>query len=115
VRGLASLEPDPERQLKYADFIDAYGALNDNEGERDQTDYPSEARAVSTCFQLARQQGRREARHEGEALVLLRQMRLKFGEIPDAIRERIEQADSDTLLAWSERILTASHIEDVIR
>ena len=26
VRGLSTLEPDPERQLKYADFIDIYSA-----------------------------------------------------------------------------------------
>jgi hypothetical protein len=42
-------------------------------------------------------------------------MRLKFGEIPEAIRQRIEQADADTLLTWSERILTAERIEDVVR
>jgi hypothetical protein len=42
-------------------------------------------------------------------------MRLKFGEIPDTMRQRIEQADADTLLTWSERILTAEHIEDVVR
>jgi hypothetical protein len=47
--------------------------------------------------------------------VLLRLLRLKFGEIPDRIRERIEQADADTLLTWSERILTAARIEDVVR
>jgi hypothetical protein len=30
VRGLADLEPDPERQLKYLDFIDIYAALDEN-------------------------------------------------------------------------------------
>ena len=122
VRGLSTLEPDPERQLKYADFIDIYSALDDNERERYQTEYPSEAEAVSTYFQLARQEsreegrqeGRQEGRHEGEALVLLHLLRLKFGKIPDTIRQRIEQADADTLLTWSERILTAERIEDVV-
>ena len=42
-------------------------------------------------------------------------MRLKFGEIPEAIRQPIEQADADTLLTWSERILSAERIEDVVR
>jgi len=119
VRGLTTLEPDPERQLKYADFIDIYSALDDNERERYQTEYPSEAQAVSTYFQLARQQGReegrQEGRHEGETLVLLRLLRLKFGEIPDDVRQRIEQADADTLLTWSEHILTAARIEDILR
>ena len=31
VRGLADLEPDPERQLKYLDFIDIHAALDENE------------------------------------------------------------------------------------
>ena len=110
VRGLSTLEPDRERQLKYADFIDIYSALDHNEQERYATEYPSEAQTVSTYFQLARQEGRQE----GEALILQRQMRLKFGELPEEARRRIESADADTLLAWSERILTAERIEDVI-
>jgi hypothetical protein len=110
VRGLASLEPDPERQLKYADFIDIYSVLDDNERQRYESEYPAEARAVSTYFQMARQEGRQE----GEALVLLRQIRLKFGAIPDEARRRIEQADADTLLVWSERVLTADRIDDII-
>ena len=40
VRGLSTLEPDPERQLKYADFIDIYSALDDNERQRYESEYP---------------------------------------------------------------------------
>ena len=57
VRGLTSLEPDPERQLKYADFIDIYSALDDNERQRYEREYPREAQAVSSYFQQARQEG----------------------------------------------------------
>jgi hypothetical protein len=42
-------------------------------------------------------------------------MRLKFGEIPDDVRRRIEQADTDTILTWTERILTAERIDDIFR
>ena len=41
VRGLIALEPDPEKRLKYLDFIDLYAALEDNERARYQRDYPS--------------------------------------------------------------------------
>ena len=58
VRGLSTLEPDPERQLKYVDFIDIYSALDDNERQRYLSDYPSEAKTVSSYFQQARQEGR---------------------------------------------------------
>ena len=47
VRGLASLEPDLEKQLKYADFVDIYTALDDNERERYQREYPNEAQIMS--------------------------------------------------------------------
>ena len=44
-RGLLDLEPDPEKQLKYADFIDIYAALDEQELERYQQRYPQEAEA----------------------------------------------------------------------
>jgi len=70
-------------------------------------------------LQQARQDGRQEGRQEGlqqgESLVLLCLLRLKFGEIPDDIRLRIEAAEADTLLTWSERILTAERMEDIFR
>jgi len=53
---------------------------------------------------------------QGEAAVLLRQIERKFGQAAlAASRERVQQADAETLLAWSERILTAKTIEDVFR
>lgn len=33
VQGLVALEPDPERQIKYIDFIDIYSALDNNKME----------------------------------------------------------------------------------
>ncbi len=66
VRGLSTLEPDPERQLKYADFIDIYSALDDNERRRYESEHPDEARTVSTYFQQARQEGRQEGDKKDE-------------------------------------------------
>ena len=56
----------------------------------------------------------RERCHERKAQVLLHLMERKFGPLADTVRERIEHADADTLLAWSERILTAEIPEDVV-
>lgn len=42
VSGLMDLEPDPEKQLKYLDFIDIYAALDDNQMHEYQTRYPQE-------------------------------------------------------------------------
>ncbi|QFY90612.1 hypothetical protein D5125_14655 [Magnetovirga frankeli] len=41
--------PNPERRLKYADFIDIYTALDDNELKRYQQDY-SEKSFAMTAF-----------------------------------------------------------------
>jgi len=51
---------------------------------------------------------------QGETLVLKRLLRLKFGTLPDAVQQRIEQASEQTLLEWSERVLTASRLDEVL-
>jgi hypothetical protein len=51
---------------------------------------------------------------QGEARLLLRLLTLKFGEPSPAQRARIEEADADTLLTWSERVLTAGSVEEVL-
>jgi hypothetical protein len=60
------------------------------------------------------QQGIRQGMQQGEARVLERLLRLKFGELPDAVRARLAQADEATLLAWSERVLSATSLAEVL-
>ena len=58
------------------------------------------------------EQGLEKGRQHGEAAVLLRQIERKFGaEAAGRYRERIEQADAETLLEWSERILAVETVE----
>jgi len=65
-------------------------------------------------IEQGRQEGKLEGKQEGEATILLRQLQLKFGGAPEMARRKIEHADSQTLLVWSERVLTAADIEQVI-
>ena len=58
---------------------------------------------------------REEGRQEGEARVVLRQLRLKFGPLHPEIEEQVHSADADRLLRWSERILSAESLQDVFR
>ena len=51
---------------------------------------------------------------QGEAKVLIRLMTRRFGELPDATLREIESADADTLLQWSERVLTAQTLDEVL-
>ena len=70
---------------------------------------------VTSVERLSHQEGHREGHQEGEARILLRLVTLKFGPPSDAVRQRIETADAETLLAWSERILTAQCLDEVLR
>ena len=60
------------------------------------------------------EEGRETGRVEGEAAVLLRLIQLKFGPLADTQRQRIAMADADTLLRWSERVLTAATLDEVL-
>ena len=51
---------------------------------------------------------------EGQRRTLLRQLRARFGELPGAVVTRIESEDSDMLDVWTDRILTAQTIEEVL-
>ena len=118
MRGLLGLERDPEKQLKYIEFVDIYANLDDNERVRYERDYPDEAKTMSSFaerfIQQGIQRGKEEGKQEGEAVMLLRLLQLKFGDVLPAIRQEIERADAQTLLQWSERVLTATRIEQVI-
>lgn len=61
-----------------------------------------------------RDEGVKEGRKEGERNLLLRQLRARFGELPDAALARIEAAEDADLERWADRILTAQTIADVL-
>ncbi len=55
-----------------------------------------------------------QGKQQGGAAVLLRLVERKFGPPSESVRERIASADPETLLAGSERILTADDVEAVL-
>ncbi len=57
--------------------------------------------------------GHAEGIQTGEQKVLIRLLERRFGPLPEPWRERIADADADTLLVWSERVLTARRLEEV--
>ena len=118
MRGLTTLEPDPERRLKYLDFIDIYAALDENERIVYRQRYPEEVaemtRFAERFMDKGREEGREEGIGQGEARVLLHLLTLKFGPVPESVRSRVESADAETLLRWSERVLSADRVEDVV-
>jgi flagellar biosynthesis/type III secretory pathway protein FliH len=61
------------------------------------------------------QQGMQQGMQQGEARVLERLLTLKFGALPADVQRRLAEADEATLLTWSERVPSASRLEDVLR
>lgn len=60
-------------------------------------------------------QGLQQGLQQGEAAVLIRLLERKFGVLTEALRRRIERADAETLLIWSERTLVAQSPDEVLR
>jgi hypothetical protein len=59
-------------------------------------------------------QGRDLGHKEGERALLLRQLRARFGELPESIAARVEVAEVAQLERWGERVLNAKTLADVL-
>jgi len=51
----------------------------------------------------------------GERQMLLSQLEQRFGTVPAGYQKRLKQADSDTLLEWGRRLLSAPSLKDVFK
>ena len=60
------------------------------------------------------EKGLTTGRTEGQAELLLRQLEVRFGAVPEAVRERIRSASASELEAWAEAVLTAADIDEVL-
>jgi Putative transposase, YhgA-like len=74
--------------------------------------------AVMNWHEREVDQGRRDGERNGERnagrRVLLKMLRLRFGELPSPVVARIEAAEVAELDAWAERFVTATRLEDVL-
>jgi predicted transposase YdaD len=72
-------------------------------------------------LQEGRQEGRQEGLREGqlkglqqgEARLLLRLLESRFGELPQWVQERVQQADVSQLEHWGERLLGARTLAEL--
>ncbi|VCU69157.1 hypothetical protein PIGHUM_01217 [Pigmentiphaga humi] len=62
-----------------------------------------------------RMEGREEGRREGQAQLLKRQLMKKFGILPPAVVQRLEQATEAQTEAWSLNFVDADTLDDVFR
>ena len=66
-----------------------------------------------TLAQELIQRGQHQGIHQGEAAVITRLLKRRFHQVPSSYLTRIEQADAETLLSWSDKILDAKSLEEV--
>ena len=59
-------------------------------------------------------QGERQGIQAGEASVLMRLLQRRFGPLSDEQQATIQSTDADTLLLWSDRVLTARTLDEVM-
>jgi hypothetical protein len=115
MRGLMQLEPDPEKQSKYLDFVQIYSNLSDSERARYERDYPEEAKTMQFYSARIRQEGEQIGIQLGEANILLLLLEDKFGPLPEQVRAQVEAAKPESLLRWSRRLLKAESIDEVLQ
>jgi len=117
--------------LKYLYFIDICAALDENEHIVYRQRHPEKVAEMTRFAERFMEKGREEGLEkgmekgleqgikkgirQGEAQMLLRQMTSRFGVLPQSAHAQVESADADTLLRWSERVLTASTLDEVFR
>jgi hypothetical protein len=116
-QGLTTLEPDPEKQLKYLDFIDIYSALDDNEMAQYQQQYPQETTTMASLSERLRAEGMEKGMerglHQGVEGTLRKLIQLKFGHLPEWANDRLLQATDEQLDQWVTNILSAEQLEDL--
>jgi hypothetical protein len=61
-----------------------------------------------------RAEGLAEGRAEHAARLLVRLLTRKFGSVPDAVRERIDAASLEQLEIWSDRVLDAPTLDELL-
>ncbi|MCB9742239.1 MAG: Rpn family recombination-promoting nuclease/putative transposase [Alphaproteobacteria bacterium] len=77
---------------------------------------------VMTAGELLIEQGRIQGHREGEARgrqaearrLILRMLRIKFGQLPPEVETRVAEAELEAIEAWTERLFSASRPEEVV-
>lgn len=69
---------------------------------------------IKAGMAAGRKAGRKAGIADGERAVVIRQLTRRFGPLPEDVIARIEGADLATLDRWSEQLLTAATLDEVL-
>jgi hypothetical protein len=113
---MAGSNLDESRKLLLATVIDRYLPLTPAEQTTLDTRIREQqgATEVMSIYTLIREDAKQEGVLAGERRALLRQLRTKFGELPQAVVERVNAISSTEVLeALFDRILTATTLDEM--
>jgi hypothetical protein len=68
---------------------------------------------ISSFERMYTQRGVQEGIQKGEAVIILRMIQNRFGDIPQTYEQRIHQANTDTLLSLADKILKAQSLVEL--
>lgn len=74
-----------------------------------------ERMGIQKGIEQGMQQGIEQGMQQGERLLLKRQLLRRFGELSAHYQERLDQADADQLLAWSDRLFEATTLAEIFQ
>lgn len=66
-----------------------------------------------TTADLLRAEGEAKGRAAGRAEPLTQLLTIKFGTLPDSVRARLQVASAEELTAWTERVLSATGLDEI--
>ena len=126
-KGLAILETNPRMQIKYADFIDAYAALSEEEMQQYQKSYVATDEVIMGLAQILRQEGLDQGIEQGleqgleqgrqqECINLIsRLLRRKLGIHPEVetILETLTNLSLETLESMTDVLLDFNEVQDL--
>lgn len=75
---------------------------------------PAAEEAYMTAAQKLTEESYARGRAAGIAELLIRQLGLRFGSLPEATRQKILNATPELLDVWAERVITGSTLEEIL-
>jgi hypothetical protein len=108
----ASAGLDAERSVLYFDLVLA--SLSEAAKRSLQAMDPAKYEYQSEFAKRYFSEGQANGETRGRAATLLKQLRLKFGEVPEVVATRVQAGSIEELDHWAERILDATSIEDTL-
>jgi hypothetical protein len=69
---------------------------------------------IQNAERKGERRGERRGERKGERRLLLKLLRLRFGDLPQAAVARVEEGELEQIEQWGERVLTATTLDEVL-